>query len=273
MINLVEQINKYINEGYNEIYASAKVAQDIILSYLFKSEYKNNVTIKGGVVMYNLTNDKRRATIDIDLDLIKIYLADDNLYKIFTSHKLRGITIIVDIFGITDLKHQDYKGKRIPIIIRDTFNNEISTKIDIGVHTEYNIIQDELYFDTCIDKDQIKLLANSKEQIFVEKIIPIIKFGSLSTRYKDFYDIYWLIQNGNLNNDKVLKIMEDKIFSYRINNITNIDELIKLIENILSDSKYLEKLNDRKNNWIEIDNDSLRKTIVNYLKSNILVEV
>lgn len=66
--------------------------------------------------------------------------------------------------------------------------------------------------------------------------------------------------------------MEDKIFSYRINNITNIDELIKLIENILSDSKYLEKLNDRKNNWIEIYNESLRKTIVNYLKSNILVE-
>ena len=67
--------------------------------------------------------------------------------------------------------------------------------------------------------------------------------------------------------------MEDKIFSYRINNITNIDELIKLIENILSNSKYLEKLNDRKNNWIEIDNESLRKTIVNYLKSNILVKV
>lgn len=67
--------------------------------------------------------------------------------------------------------------------------------------------------------------------------------------------------------------MEDKIFSYRINNITNIDKLIKLIENILSNSKYLEKLNDRKNNWIEIDNESLRKTIVNYLKSNILVEV
>ena len=131
MINLIEQINKYVNDGYNEIYANAKVAQDIILSYLFKSEYKNNITIKGGVVMYNLTNDKRRATIDIDLDLIRIYLADDNLYKIFTSHKLRGIDIIVDTFGITDLKHQDYKGKRIPIIIRDTFNNEINTNAQL----------------------------------------------------------------------------------------------------------------------------------------------
>lgn len=273
MINLVEQVNKYVDDGYNEIYANAKVAQDIILSYLFKSEYKNNITIKGGVVMYNLTNDKRRATIDIDLDLIRIYLADDNLYKIFTSHKLRGIDITVDTFGITDLKHQDYKGKRIPIVIRDTFNNEISTKIDIGVHTDYNILQDELYFNTCIDKEQIKLLVNSKEQILVEKIIPIIKFGNLSTRYKDFYDIYWLIQNGNLNNDEVVKIMDDKIFSYGINNITNMEDLIDLIENILSNAKYLEKLNDRKNNWIEIDDTSLKKIIINYLKSIITVEV
>ena len=53
MINLVELVNKYIEDGYNEIYANAKVAQDIILSYLFKSEYRNNITIKGGVVMYN----------------------------------------------------------------------------------------------------------------------------------------------------------------------------------------------------------------------------
>ncbi len=128
MINLIELVNKYIEDGYNEIYANAKVAQDIILSYLFKSEYRNNITIKGGVVMYNLTNDKRRATIDIDLDLIRIYLADDNLYKIFTSYKIKGIDLYVNANEITNLKHQDYKGKRIPITIRDTFNNEINVK-------------------------------------------------------------------------------------------------------------------------------------------------
>ena len=63
MINLIELVNKYVEDGYNEIYANAKVAQDIILRYLFKSEYKNHITLKGGVVMYNLTQDKRRATI------------------------------------------------------------------------------------------------------------------------------------------------------------------------------------------------------------------
>lgn len=273
MINLIELVNKYIENGYNEIYANARVAQDIILSYLFKSKYRNNITIKGGVVMYNLTNDKRRATIDIDLDLIRIYLADDNLYKIFTSHKIRGIDLYVNINEITNLKHQDYKGKRIPITIRDTFNNEINAKIDVGVHTEYNIDQDELCFNTCIDAECITLFANSKEQIFVEKIIPIIKFGSLSTRYKDYYDLYWLIKNGNLDRNKIIKIMYDKIFNIGINDISNIEELINLIESIFSNEKYLEKLNNRKNNWIEINDAELKKEIIAYLNSLSTVEV
>ncbi len=114
---------------------------------------------------------------------------------------------------------------------------------------------------------------NSKEQIFVEKIIPIIKFGSLSTRYKDYYDLYWLIKNGNLNKDRVIKIMNDIIFNIRINNINSIEELINLIENILSNEKYLEKLNDRKNNWIEIDNIELKKELIEYLNSISVVEV
>ena len=51
MINLLDLVNKYIDDEYNEIYANAKAAQDIILRYLFKSNYKNNITLKGGVVM------------------------------------------------------------------------------------------------------------------------------------------------------------------------------------------------------------------------------
>lgn len=53
--------------------------------------------------------------------------------------------------------------------------------------------------------------------------------------------------------------MNDKIFNIRINNIFNIEELINLIEIVLSNEKYLEKLNNRKNNWIEISNTELKK--------------
>ncbi len=273
MFNIKDLVNKYIDEGYEEIYANAKVAQDIILTYLFESKYKNNVTIKGGIVMYNLSNNTRRATIDIDLDLIRIYLADNNLYNIFTSHKLDGIDIIVDKKGITDLKHQDYKGKRIPIIIRDNYNNELNTKVDVGIHTEFDIKQDEIYFDTCIDDKKLLLMVNSKEQIFVEKIIPIIKFGLLSTRYKDFYDLYWLIKNGNMNKNEVNKILNSKIFEYGINGINSLEKLINHIELVLSNKNYLKIMDNRKNNWLDIGVKELKETIVNYLNTIVTVSI
>lgn len=52
--------------GYKTPDAITKVGQDIVLSKISKSPYIHNVTIKGGVVMHNISRDKRRATRDID---------------------------------------------------------------------------------------------------------------------------------------------------------------------------------------------------------------
>ncbi len=75
-MNIQESIKEYHNIGYNTRDAMAKVGQDIILSKISKSPYINNVTIKGGVVLHNISKDKRRATRDIDLDFIRYSLED-----------------------------------------------------------------------------------------------------------------------------------------------------------------------------------------------------
>ena len=55
-----------------------------------------NVTIKGGVVMYGLSNDKRRATRD--LDFIKYSLADKSIKTFINTLNLvnDGIKIYID---------------------------------------------------------------------------------------------------------------------------------------------------------------------------------
>ena len=73
-IEIIRQ--KYIELGYTRPNAIAKVCQDVILNLISKSTYFKNVTIKGGVVMHSISNDKRRATRDIDLDFIKYSLDD-----------------------------------------------------------------------------------------------------------------------------------------------------------------------------------------------------
>ncbi len=44
-----------MKEGYTRANAIAKVCQDIILNEIAKSPYFKNVTIKGGVVMHNIS--------------------------------------------------------------------------------------------------------------------------------------------------------------------------------------------------------------------------
>ena len=57
-----------------------------------KSKMNKNVTIKGGVVMYGLSNDKRRATRDLDLDFIKYSLA---IIKIIKEKEVKKSQMII----------------------------------------------------------------------------------------------------------------------------------------------------------------------------------
>ena len=41
-MNLLESIDYYLQKGYEDTYAASKVAQDIILSKIAKSDYRNN---------------------------------------------------------------------------------------------------------------------------------------------------------------------------------------------------------------------------------------
>ncbi|WP_369127268.1 nucleotidyl transferase AbiEii/AbiGii toxin family protein [Treponema berlinense] len=42
------------------------------------------------------------------------------------------------------------------------------------------------------DDEGASLLINSKEQMFTEKLRSLLRFGPVSTRYKDIFDMYFL---------------------------------------------------------------------------------
>lgn len=56
-LNIEKIRQEYMKEGYTRANATAKVCQDIILNEIAKSSYFKNVTIKGGVVMHNISAD------------------------------------------------------------------------------------------------------------------------------------------------------------------------------------------------------------------------
>lgn len=269
MNNLNEYINQYIKEGFNRNYAISKVCQDIIINRIFNSKYRDNITIKGGVVMFHLTNNIRRATVDIDMDLINMSIATENIVNIFIElsklNDLDGFKISIDKNKIEELSHQDYHGKRLTVTISDNFRRKYNVKLDIGVHKHLNIHQDTLLLNTQIMDGNIEFLANPKEQIFIEKLIPLLKFGPLSTRYRDIFDLYWLITEGNLDKDKILEYMKILIFDNDIN-INNITEVYTTINLVLNEPLFINNLSNNYN-WTNSNIDIILETLKEYLNS------
>lgn len=263
-MNINELIDKYILYGYGKDDAISKVAQDIILIKIGKSNFKEHITIKGGVVMHNISKDKRRATRDMDMDFIK-YSLDDESIRDFIN-KLNSVKdgLTIEIIGnITKLHHQDYDGKRIDIKIMDTFNNIIDSKLDIGVNKQFDIQQDDYCFDLDIINESISLLINSKEQIFVEKLKSLLKFGIRSTRYKDIFDFYYLINFEKLNNKKIMKYIDILILK---DDIMKEKSILLRITNIFNNKRYKSMLSMADNNWLEIPIDKTIISILNFFE-------
>ena len=267
-MNIRDLIRIYRNDGYVIADAESKVCQDIILSKISKSRFKEHITIKGGVVMHSISKDKRRATRDLDLDFIKYSLDDDSIIRFIKllSDIDDGINISVE-GNIVPLHHQDYNGKRVFLKISDDYNNVINTKLDIGVHKLFELEQDDYTFDLDALNESVCLLINSPEQIFTEKLKSLLKFGARSTRYKDIFDFYYLICNYNLDKTKLIKSISTYIYNdndMRENNIHNIyDRLYKILNSRL----YKNNLNNPKVNWLGINIDDAIVVVLDYINN------
>lgn len=265
MIKISEMIRNAKGSGYDETNAEAKVCQDLILALISQSQYKVNVTVKGGVVMREITKNIRRATQDIDLDFIKYSLQDDAIDRFISKLNGVGLVYIKRIGKIEELNQQDYHGKRIYVELADDYGYILKSKIDLGVHKNYDICQEEFCFDVGMDNIGASLLINSKEQMFTEKLRSVLKFGALSTRYKDIFDIYYLSSVLDRNILKsCLKILIYDDVGMRENSI---DDIIRRVEKTFNNRSYISKLKTSKKNWIDVDINIVLKDITDFFKS------
>lgn len=138
--------------------------------------------------------------------------------------------------------------------------------LDIGVHKYFNIEQDEYYFDFNIIEQSVSLLINSKEQIIVEKLKSLLKFGITSTRFKDIFDFYYLINNENIDKDKLIKYIDILIFKYENMREHTIEDISKRLSNILNNSRFKSRINTANNNWLEMLIEDVTESILNYFE-------
>lgn len=265
MINIQKLINDEKNKGYKGDNASAKVCQDLVLKALANGPLNRNVTIKGGVVMRSKTGNVRRATQDLDIDFIRYSLVDEAI-DLFISklNCIEGITFTR--YGkIEELKQQDYSGKRVHITIEDSVGNQVKSKIDLGVHNKLEVEQEEYCFDIAYDEKGASLLINSNEQMFSEKLGSLLRFGALSTRFKDIFDMYYL--KDHVQVDKLYVALDTYIFNDPRMRENHGNDIARRLDMTFRDKVYVRTLEKSDKRWIDEDINVVLSGLRNFISS------
>ncbi len=214
-----------------------------ILMRLEKSKYKNHIILKGGVLLSSIIGSEMRTTKDIDTTLKGIPLNEKIIRTIF--NEILSINLddgcYFKIENIKNIRLEDqYNGYRLNIYgefdrLKTHFFIEITTgDIITPREIKYN------YYSIFEDK-VIHIMAYTIETIIAEKFESIISKNITTTRAKDFYDIYILINNhiNKINKETLIKAIE-KTFKYRNTN-SEINYLYEVFE-LIKDSSILEKV-------------------------------
>lgn len=273
-MNINNIVTAYIKTGYSHADAVSKAAQDIILLKISSSSLSHNVTIKGGVVMHDISKDARRATRDMDIDFIKYSLENTSIYKFID--KLNNVKdgIEIKIVGkIKELKHQDYNGKRVNIKLIDKNKYTIETKLDIGVHKNLDIVQNEYTFDLKAINQKAVIMINPLEQIFVEKLKSLLIFSFTTTRYKDIFDFCYLIKYSKLNMKKVEKLVQKIIFNSKYTKVNDFSDILNTLVLVFNDKSFKSKIQNNKVNWLNISYEEVTSTILDYIKKIIKITI
>ena len=180
---------------------SAK-AQIIIRNYVMErflerlslSRYKNNIILKGGVLVAAMVGLDNRSTMDVDTTLKNLPLNVENARKVVEdiiaipiddgmAFEIKSVSPIMD--------ETDYPGVRV---MMDTTLDKMHTplKIDFSTGDVITPREVEYSFRLLFEERSISILAYNLETVLAEKMETLLSRGTANTRMRDFYDIYVL---------------------------------------------------------------------------------
>lgn len=266
MKSLSEQVAVLRKAGYRQDAAEAKVAHDAILRAMSKAGFKRSSTVKGGVVMSHISQDIRRATMDMDIAFVRRSISELSVRRFVAKlNRLAGVRI--SLFGtIAELAHEDYRGKRIYLDVTDgSMPVPLRTKLDIGVHAHAEIRQVEYEFASVDGSEGADLQANPNEQIFAEKLLSLVRFRALSRRPKDIFDLYYL-------RDKVQipilrECLDVLIYKNRKCLVDGREALLDVLKETFASRAFMRRLSSARANWVGVPPKDVVAGILTFLSA------
>ena len=193
-------------------------AQVVLQNFMFerffarvsKTTIRENLIVKGGTLISQYLGLSKRATMDIDITLLGARLSEETIPKYLTEvfNVDLGDEITWELKAISPIRHDDlYGGFRVKLTaayggIVVPFSIDISTGDAITPAP-----QDFIFMSRFAPNGNFRIKAYTVETVIAEKIEAILSLGVLSTRPRDYYDVFMLL--GTVKYDEVL--LEDAL--------------------------------------------------------------
>ena len=196
----------------NKYVISGKTFQDALIAYglertvyrLSISEYVDRFTLKGGIFLYALFGGEfSRATRDIDLlamnlpnTIEDIKTVFEKIFSIDCDDALQYDLCTLEVKNITEFK--EYHGVNVSVIAY-LDKTKVPISIDIGFGDVVYPSRVKMEFPVLLSMEAPEIYAYSISSVISEKFEAIVSLGDANSRYKDFYDIYFLADSYNLD--------------------------------------------------------------------------
>lgn len=214
-----------------------------ILERISVSKYQDNFILKGGLLLSAMFGIDNRTTKDMDTTITGIDVSKEKMVKVLNqilSIKLND-GVKFDVVDITDIREEDeYGGNKYHIVGR---KDNLKVNLEIDISTGDKVTPRELKFNYPLLFEDKTILINSYniETILSEKIETILRRGKFNSRMKDFYDVYFFLNNLRKEiNMNILKEAIKNTFTKR-DSFEYLNDYEKIILSI-KDSERIKKL-------------------------------
>lgn len=164
------------------------------LERLSRSKWRNNIVVKGGILISSLIGIASRTTMDIDTTIRGFDLTHESVESVF-----REVAAIpsdddwaFEFVRTEDIREaDDYPGVRVHL---KAAYPPMSIPLAIDVTTGDRITPSPAVYEypLMFDEGSINLMAYPLETVLAEKLETVVSRGVANTRPRDFYDIHML---------------------------------------------------------------------------------
>ena len=183
-----------------------------------KSQYTENLVLKGGLFIYSVTDFDSRVTVDVDFLLRNVPNTPERLQTVIETIISTPTNNDFVNFEIKDIAPiavaKKYAGIGVSLVARIK-NTKTPFSIDFGVGDVIVPKQQKRRIPTQLDNFTAPTVNTySLETTIAEKIDAILSLMEFSSRMKDYYDIYYLANKFDFDG-KVLSEALKKTFGNR----------------------------------------------------------